>query len=666
MKFIKARRYILSVILFCIVQLILVAQNTKEYKYPLFPFTKDLSQTLTFKIMLRCALPTDISNINMQHVLEYIKQLDCITRGIPKIVILGGFQQDGHDHQYPWWLPVDDSLVAPNGMKGKNALIWLMTEARQYNTHCTFHVNPFDAYEDSPMWRYYVEKDLICRREDGSLVTGKKWWKRQSYMVNLAKEWESGVTKQKIDTFLSTLPLIEETGVLYWDNITQYPDSPFHNIKSEDQIEAIKKCAEYLKNKYGIQLVAEYADPRLYGFLSQGITWDWNESLSVNQMEIPAYFMCGGRDVAHDTLLGNLNLKPHLQVFGTSLQLEDIQFQYHLDRVVREFTHHTLAYFYLNRFLREKYVHRDGYYKLTLSDNIISEYKNGKHQIVQNGILLKDGYDVFLPVYWQNHLEIMAYSLKGGNYKWAFPENWKGITAVDIYTFNKKYDGLQIVEIQHPLSENEISIDMLAGQPLLIVPFGTDMNNNKTIYSEPSLGSVKFIGIDYQTHGNWVDKFGTMGYDIFGWKSFNSTAVDLHYIGDSLIVYDRKSRNTNALVLKDKVGERIQAVRTSKLHQLIDLNIQNENLYKVSLYFADYKKSNSQMLIEVIDPRTKKVLHSNIINNFCDGIYLSYAIKGHVQIRQTRLFYNHYKASGYPVCSAVFIDRLDSLASIKN
>ena len=223
--------------------------------------------------------------------------------------------------------------------------------AKRYNTYCTFHVNPFDAYEDSPKWNEYVEKDLICRTLSGSLVKGDIWWNRQSYMINLAKEWEEGVTQKKIDEFIEEMPIVKETGVLYFDNITQYPASSYHKVTSLDQVEAIKKCALYLKEKYNIQLVGEYGDPKLYGYLSLGVTWDWFASLQVNQMEIPAYLMCGGRDIAHDDLLGQrVNLKPHLQVFGTSLQLEDIQFQFNPDRVLREFTHHTLTYFNLNRF----------------------------------------------------------------------------------------------------------------------------------------------------------------------------------------------------------------------------------------------------------------------------------------------------------------------------
>ena len=211
------------------------------YNYPLYPYSKDLSQTLTFKVMLRCALPDQISNLDMSLVANYLRQIDCITRGIPKIVVLGGFQQNGHDHTYPWWAPVDDSFTAPGRRKGKEALIWLMEEAKKYNTTCTFHVNPFDVYMDSEKWNFYEENDLLCRNTDGSLVKGDIWWDRQSYFVNMVNEWNAGVTKQRIDAFLNELPLVKETGVLYFDNLTQYPASPKHRVTRADQITAIKK-----------------------------------------------------------------------------------------------------------------------------------------------------------------------------------------------------------------------------------------------------------------------------------------------------------------------------------------------------------------------------------------------------------------------------------------
>ena len=165
-----------------------------DYRYPLYPYKRDLSQTLTFKIMLRCALENDHHNLDLGAVAKYLRQIDCISRGLPKVVILGGFQQGGHDHTYPWWMPIDSTLYAPGGLKGKEALLWLMNEAKKYNTNCTFHVNPFDAYMDSPMWDMYVKKDLLCRNADGSLVKGDVWWNRQSYFVNMVNEWNAGVT----------------------------------------------------------------------------------------------------------------------------------------------------------------------------------------------------------------------------------------------------------------------------------------------------------------------------------------------------------------------------------------------------------------------------------------------------------------------------------------
>ena len=359
------------------------------YNYPLYPYSKDLSQTLTFKIMLRCAQPDQISNLDMSLVDNYLRQIDCITRGIPKIVVLGGFQQNGHDHTYPWWAPVDDSFTAPGRRKGKEALIWLMEEAKKYNTTCTFHVNPFDAYMDSEKWNFYEENDLLCRNTDGSLVKGDIWWDRQSYFVNMVNEWNAGVTKQRIDAFIEQVPLVKETGVLYFDNESQYPPSLYHYVTKEDQISAIKKAAEYLKTEYGIQLIGEYADTNLYGVCSLGVTWDWWASLNINQMEVAPYIACGGRDGTHDELYGGqIDLtKRRFQVFGASVQLEDTQFQRDPFKVARELSHHTYVYFYLNRLLRLKYETRDTLgITLTLSDNVVSKWDNDNvHRLYRDG-----------------------------------------------------------------------------------------------------------------------------------------------------------------------------------------------------------------------------------------------------------------------------------------
>ncbi|MFD2874196.1 endo-alpha-N-acetylgalactosaminidase family protein [Mucilaginibacter ximonensis] len=638
------------------VWLLMTGQLLAQQPRVSYPFGRDLSQTMTFKVMLRCATPDQVSNLDLGAVLKYIRQLDNITRGLPKIVILGGYQQDGHDHQYPWWLPADTTLFAPGGLKGKAALYWLIKEAAKYHTHCTFHVNPFDAYMESPQWGLYAGKDLICKEKDGSYVRGPKWWGRQCYFVDLVNEWSTGVTRQRIDAFIAAFPQLKETGVLYFDNITQYPASPYHNHTKDDQRNTIKQIALYLKDIYGIQLIAEYGDKQLYGYLSQGITWDWGEySLGVNPMEVPPYLMCGGRDIAHDKLLNQqLDIKPALQVFGSSVQFEDIQFQRHPERAQREFTHHTLTYFNLNRLLREKYLVNDGAYTACFSDNTGSSYKDSLQTITQDGHLIKSGYDVFMPVYWLDHLEMMSYSLNGATHTWTFPKSWDKIKRADVYLI--KPDTILLKETNRAIHNHTITLKMNAGECVSIVPHGTDINNIRTIYQLPASGATTFNGVDRKTKGNWVGKYGKLGYDIVGGERKLPAGISLNYIGNSPEILTPNTTDNSALYASAKKQNRIAAGNTATLHELIDIKINDHARKKISLYVLDCQHQHRQMLVEAIDPITKKVLNYNIISNFDNGIYLNYNISGHVQLRLTRFFYDGFKNPGYPTFSGVFFD----------
>jgi len=621
-----------------------------------YPFGKDLSQTMTYKIMLRCATADQVSNLDLGAVLKYIKQIDNITRGLPKVVILGGYQQDGHDHQYPWWTPADNTLFAPGGLKGQPAINWLMKEAIKYHTHCTFHVNPFDAYMESPKWNYYASKDLICKETDGAYVKGNKWWGRQSYFVDLVNEWRSGVTKERIDDLIATFPQLKETGVLYFDNITQYPASPYHNHTSDDQRNTIKQVARYLKQKYGIQLIGEYGDKKLYGYLSQGITWDWGEySLGINQMEVPSYLICGGRDIAHDKLLNQrLDIKPALQVFGSSVQFEDIQFQRFPERAQREFAHHTLTYFNLNRLLREKYTVDNGDYTLNLSENIVSSYKNDLQTITRDGNLIKSGYDIFMPVYWLDHLETMCYSLDGNNHTWVFPKTWNRVKSADLYLIAP--DTITLKEANRDITDHSVTLALKAGECVSIVPHGTDIRHIRTIYELPATGTVTFDGQDRNTKGNWVGRYGKSGYDIIGGKRDLPASINLNYIANNSETWDSNSTDIRAPYKSSKKDGRVAAGNTSILHEIIDVELKDRSKKKISLYFLDWQHYHRQILVDVIDANTKKVLQSNVLSKFDNGIYLNYTVTGHVQFRLTRFFYDDYRDPNYSTFSGIFFD----------
>ena len=126
-------------------------------------------------------------------------------------------------------------------------------------------------------------------------------------------------------------------------------------------------------------------------------------------------------------------------------------------------------------------------------------------------------------------------------------------------------------------------------------------------------------------------------------------------------ILDRNSPREVALQNPDGNG-RIEAIRTSILHQLIEVDVGQDKELKTTLYFADYKKKKCQVVVDVIDINTKRILVSQLINDFEKGVYLSFNINGKVQFRITRFFYDYYGNPDYPVCSGIFFDKKDFFA----
>ena len=94
--------------------------------------------------------------LTFEQALEVIKRVHRITCGTPQIVLLTGWQYEGHDSKYPSWAGVNEHLKRPQDATALDSLRWLIREARGYNCLATLHINMFDAYEDSPLFDEYV------------------------------------------------------------------------------------------------------------------------------------------------------------------------------------------------------------------------------------------------------------------------------------------------------------------------------------------------------------------------------------------------------------------------------------------------------------------------------------------------------------------------------
>jgi hypothetical protein len=69
----------------------------------------------------------------------------------------------------------------------------------------------------------------------------------------------------------------------------------------------------------------------------------------------------------------------------------------------------------------------------------------------------------------------------------------------------------------------------------------------------------------------------------------------------------------------------------------VDPNLTDNQSHRVSLYLLDWDNAGRSERIDVLDANTGVVLDSRTVSSFSSGQYLTWNLRGHVQIRITRL-----------------------------
>lgn len=194
--------------------------------------------------------------LNFEQALEVIKLVHDITCGVPQIVLLTGWQYEGHDSKYPAWGEVNKHLKRDCDATALDSLRWLIREARKYNCLATLHINMFDAYEDSPLFEEYVEKDILAKDKNGELIVGNRWWGMDCYHVSYTQEWKCGLAQKRIDDLISMVPEIQENHCVYVDaflgarkNDQQGPISPYLGYSKEEEARTMRKIFRYWRDR---------------------------------------------------------------------------------------------------------------------------------------------------------------------------------------------------------------------------------------------------------------------------------------------------------------------------------------------------------------------------------------------------------------------------------
>ena len=450
------------------------------------PFYRDYHQTLVLKLFLgmegepveRLAKeplfqkPHDVL-CTFEEALEVIRKTDNVTRGIPKIIYLVGWQKGGHDHGYPAWSEVNPRLKRKEDATALESLRWLIRAARKFNTTVSLHLNMVDAYRQSPLWEEYVAKDCFAKDENGQvLVAGIQMKGEDMYNVVYPKEWQAGLAQRRIDGLIKMIPELEAGHTIHVDVFIANRDggkpiSPWHakpengGLTPEKYVETQRQIFHYWRER-GFDVTGEgtgWAHPPGEHFVGlQPMSW-W---YSWNAMQIPECLGARGRtDRGSD---GDFR-------FGSSMHGEEI-WQRDKDNMPGfqgMFCRTTLPWYYLSRLERVKFANEALFY----SEEVVARKESGKRIIRKGNFVLREDDDLFVPALW-NKKEIIAYSRAGyASKSWQLPDDWRKITRVDLYRIT--LDGCVPLAKRVPVSDGRLVLSLGPDESVSILPAGAKL-----------------------------------------------------------------------------------------------------------------------------------------------------------------------------------------------
>ena len=462
-----------------------VRRNGREFKAStdvvVSPFYRDYHQALVLKLFLgmegepveRLASDPTFRKghevfCTFEEALEVIRKTDNLTRGIPKIIYLVGWQKGGHDHGYPAWSEVNPRLKRSQDATALASLRWLIREGRKFNTTVSLHLNMVDAYRHSPLWDEYVAHDCFAKDESGNLlVAGIQVKGDDMYNVVYPKEWAAGLAQRRMDALIKMIPELKAGHTIHIDVFIANRDggkslSPWHakpengGLTPEKYVETQRQIFHYWRDR-GFDVTGEgtgWAHPPGEHFVGlQPMSW-W---YSWNPMEVPERLGARGRTDRD----GDGDFR-----FGSSMHGEEIwkADKDTLPGFLGMFCRTTLPWYYLGRLDRLKVEAGAVHY----SGGVIARTEDGKKIIRKGPFLLRENDDLFVPALW-NPKEIVAYSRQGYTDKsWQVPADWASVKQVTVQ--NITLQGLASDKTTVPVIDGAVRLTLKADQAVSIVP----------------------------------------------------------------------------------------------------------------------------------------------------------------------------------------------------
>lgn len=188
----------------------------------------------------------------------------------------------------------------------------------------------------------------------------------------------------------------------------------------------------------------------------------------------------------------------------------------------------------------------------------------------------------------------------------------------------------------HPVTARVVDVNGLA----------VDSRTIDVVVEMPS-GQAIYGGAESGTGGDWQARFGSEGYGLAADSPNLPAYVTLGIEAATPFIWTTTT-DPRALMRADNSG-RIAACWFSDETMIFDLPLTDGGLKRLTLYCLDWDHAGRSQRVDLVDGETSAILGSQVLTNFGEGVYLTWSVRGHLQVHVTPL-------TGNAVVSALFLD----------
>jgi uncharacterized repeat protein (TIGR03803 family) len=193
---------------------------------------------------------------------------------------------------------------------------------------------------------------------------------------------------------------------------------------------------------------------------------------------------------------------------------------------------------------------------------------------------------------------------------------------------------------------------------------GGGASGDGTVFELPgavtSPSTASFLKSDTTTQGNWINTYGTVGYNVINSGSSYPATLTVTPSNELSYTWTKSATAVQALEAAPGSGDsgRVAACWYSATSFTVDVDFTDGLMHDIELYLLDYNGGNARSeQIQFSNPNTSTVLSTQTASNFSGGVYYNWEVSGNVLITFTR------EAGSNAILNGLFIDPSTSTSS---